>query len=315
MLERAAQAQEAAPLEQLAALGVAGDLARDLGLLLVGHRRRVELVAERPEHRHGGPGEQRRDAAGLVVRHGRDVRGHRRQREGQRRAPLDRQPLRPRRCRRSSTPAARRRGARRRTARRRWRTTRTGCPGSARQPPVQLVHAEDVAVEELALAVGRDRRRPRLGDVAVHVPLDVVDRRAREHRRSARPRCGRRPRAAAKSSTSCCAALRPRAARDADRPVGMGAEQVAVRVDHLGLDPQAELEPQAVDVPDQRLDPAGQLAPVDDPVAERRVVSLSRRPNQPSSRTNSSTPRALARRRDRRRSGRGRSRSRSPPSC
>ncbi len=51
-------------------------------------------------------------------------------------------------------------------------------------------------MEELALAVGGHRGGPRLGDEAVHVPLDVVDRGAREDRDRARPRCGRRPRAA-----------------------------------------------------------------------------------------------------------------------
>ena len=129
-------------------------------------------------------------------------------------------------------------------------------------------------MEELALAVGRDRRRPGLGDVAVHVPLDVVDRRAREHRRQ-RVRDVVHDLGPRVVEHQLLPALRPPAAGDADRPVGVGAEQVAVRVDHLGLDPDAELQPQALDVPDQRLDPARQLAPVDDPVAERRVVVVA----------------------------------------
>src|SRR5207248_10845020 len=45
---------------------------------------------------------------------------------------------------------------------------------------IQVVDAQDVAVEELALVVGRERRTERLGDVAVHVPLDVRDRGACE---------------------------------------------------------------------------------------------------------------------------------------
>ena len=58
---------------------------------------------------------------------------------------------------------------------------------------VQLVQAEDVAVAELALAVRRERRAPRLGHPAVHVPLHVGDGRAREDRRPGPARGGRRP--------------------------------------------------------------------------------------------------------------------------
>ena len=142
------------------------------------------------------------------------------------------------------------------------------------QAPVQVVHAEDVAVEELALPVGRDRGGPRLGDEPVHVPLDVVDRRAREHR----DQCvgdvidDLGP---AEVEHELLAALRPFAPGDADRPLGVGTEQVAVRVDHLGLDPHAEVEAERMDVAGERLEAVRELAPVDDPVAQRRVVLVA----------------------------------------
>ena len=55
----------------------------------------------------------------------------------------------------------------------------------------------------------------------------------------------------------------------------MGPEQVAVRADHLGLDPEAEGEPEVGDVAGDPVEPVGQLAPVDDPVAERAVVRVA----------------------------------------
>ena len=45
--------------------------------------------------------------------------------------------------------------------------------------------------------------------------------------------------------------------------------------DHLRLDPQAEAEPERGDPPGEAVEPVGQLAPVDDPVAERAVVGIA----------------------------------------
>jgi hypothetical protein len=48
-----------------------------------------------------------------------------------------------------------------------------------REAIVELVDAEHIAVEELALTLRREREAVRLRDVAVHVPFDVGDGSAR----------------------------------------------------------------------------------------------------------------------------------------
>ena len=61
-------------------------------------------------------------------------------------------------------------------------------------------------------------------------------------------------------------------ARCLQHPVGMFAVQVAVGADHLGLDPQAELQPEPAYVVDQRGEPVGVDVGRHPPVAERRGV-------------------------------------------
>ena len=140
-----------------------------------------------------------------------------------------------------------------------------------RQAPVQLVHAEDVAVEELALPVGRQREAVRLGDGPVHVPLDVRDRRAREDLGRGRRRGGRRPPARPMSRTSCWRlSVRGRPGMPIAQS-GWAAEQLAVRADHLGLDPDPEAEP-------ERRDPLARRP------RARRAACAGRRPSRPASR-------------------------------
>ena len=57
-------------------------------------------------------------------------------------------------------------------------------------------------------------------------------------------------------------------ARHREDPVGVGPEQVRVGVDHLRLDPEAELHPPVPDVADQRAEPVRPDRLVDVPVAE-----------------------------------------------
>ena len=72
------------------------------------------------------------------------------------------------------------------------------------------------------------------------------------------------------------AALRPRPARDPDRPVRVRLEQQAATADHLGLDPQPECQAERLDRPGEAVDAAGELAPIDDPVAERESFGVAR---------------------------------------
>jgi hypothetical protein len=65
------------------------------------------------------------------------------------------------------------------------------------------------------------------------------------------------------------------ARRKVDRPVRVRAVEVAVRVDHLRLQPEAEIHAQRVDPLDQRLDAVGEFAGVGPPVAQARVVDVA----------------------------------------
>src|SRR4051794_27436881 len=65
------------------------------------------------------------------------------------------------------------------------------------------------------------------------------------------------------------------AARDADGPVRVRLVQLAALADHLGLDPQTESDPERLDLRRNTVEAAGQLPPVDEPVAERRVVRIA----------------------------------------
>ena len=52
-----------------------------------------------------------------------------------------------------------------------------------RQPLIEIVQSENIAVEHLALPCGRQRVRPALRNAAVHIPFHVGDLAARENRR------------------------------------------------------------------------------------------------------------------------------------
>lgn len=69
--------------------------------------------------------------------------------------------------------------------------------------------------------------------------------------------------------------LAARPARNVQRPVGVRAVQVAVGRDHLRLEPDAELHTVFVYVFVDRFEAAGQLPPIDRPVAQRAVVRVA----------------------------------------
>ena len=58
----------------------------------------------------------------------------------------------------------------------------------------------------------------------------------------------------------------------AEHPLGVGAHDVGVEVDHLGLEPQAELHAEALDVVDEGAEPLGPDVGGDLPVAQAAVV-------------------------------------------
>ncbi len=221
------------------------------------------------------------------------MRPHRAQRVDQRGAPLDAQPL--HRVGVVARPGLRREGehagiepAATARARLEQHVRETGG-----QAPVQVVDAEDVAVEELALAVGRQPEPVRLGDVAVHVPLDVRDRGALEDLGRARGRGGPRP-----PGGPCRAPAAGGSPSAADRgcrwpnPDARGTDRFrAETISGSIQSPKSSPSPVIRAATPSR--PSGSLrrSTIQSP---SEVVSSSRAPNQPSSSTNSSTPSSRA---------------------
>ena len=62
---------------------------------------------------------------------------------------------------------------------------------------------------------------------------------------------------------------------EVDHPIRVGAVQLAVRVDHLRLDPQPKVHPQRVDLLDQRLQTVWEFLLIRPPVAQPGVVILA----------------------------------------
>ena len=134
-------------------------------------------------------------------------------------------------------------------------------------------------MEELALPVGRQRRRERLGDVAVHVPLDVGDRRAAEDLGQDRRSGGRRPpggpcRARAAGGSRCAAGR--------GSPIAQSGCASNSRLRWLTISGSIH---RPKPIPSSLIRratpsrPSGQLAAIDEPVAERgRVVVAGAEP-------------------------------------
>ena len=143
-----------------------------------------------------------------------------------------------------------------------------------RQRLQQAVDAQHTAVGGFALALGRQRAAVHVAEVAVHIPLDVGDvvvlqkvgHPAQDKIDDFGPGQVQRQLAAAGGGA---------AAGQRQRPVGVGAVEVGILADHLGLDPDAEPHAQRVHAVDQRVQPAGQLGGVDLPVAQAAVVVVA----------------------------------------
>ena len=240
---------------------------------------------------------------------------HRAQRVDQRGPPLDRAGARPHRCRRWSRPAARTRACPGRTGRHRRRTTRTGRRGRPRS-------AGRTGRRRRGCSDGRTRPGGRAagptlyGSVMVrfmsHLMYEIgaldrtSDRTPKRWSTISGPR---------HVEDELLAALGPRPAGDADGPVRVRLEQPAPLADHLGLDPQAELDARAPrpcagePIEAVRAACAGRRTSRRATSRPRRAGRTSRhrgrtarrRGRAPTSRSRAASPR--------------RSRSRSPPSC
>ena len=142
------------------------------------------------------------------------------------------------------------------------------------QALLQLVHAQHIAVVHLALAGGGQRRAVHVGQRAVHIPLDIGDRAGIQQRRQLPPDA--LAHIGAGEIERILVAQRQRfAPRDLQRPVRVGAVEVAVRVDGFRLHPEAERKAKVVDLAAQTVDPLGQLGRVGHPVAQAACVVVA----------------------------------------
>src|SRR6187402_3729310 len=71
-------------------------------------------------------------------------------------------------------------------------------------------------------------------------------------------------------------ALAALASREVQHPIRMRAVEIAVRIDHLRLHPQAEAHPEPVHLVDERLQSVWELVTIDYPVTKPGTVAVAR---------------------------------------
>ena len=115
---------------------------------------------------------------------------------------------------------------------------------------------------------------PRRGEITVVVPLQIGDRQ-RIQQRADLPEQVVHHLVPREIQDKLIARRRPRAALQMQTPVGMGPIEVAVRIDHLRLDPQAKPHALADHVLSQRRKTFRVLGEVRRPVPQPRPVVMS----------------------------------------
>ena len=160
----------------------------------------------------------------------------------------------------------------------RIKASAAGCTGlkqdmreAGGQAVIQLVYAQNIAMEQLALTVSRQGIGKGFGNAAVHIPLDVgnlcfgqdlchhvID--------------GIHNLLAGEIQDKLVAAMGSPAVRRTDAPVRMGTEQVGILVDHFRLKPQTKLHAQPVNAFCQTGDAVCQTFRVCYPVAQTGKV-------------------------------------------
>ena len=235
----------------------------------------IQLIAEGAEIGHIRSGLNGSVSAGLMVRRGRNVAAHGADRIDEGSAVLNLQPLvgirivaRPglgRIVQHAGVKASAAAGAGFKQNVREFRN----------QHFIQPVNAQNVAMEDFPLPVRRECGGIAFRNAAVHIPLHIIDlgfvQDLRQHLidivhyfRSC------------KIQHALISLLRLAAARGAQNPVRMFTEQVRIGVDHLRLDPQAELHSESVHLLGQALDAVGKNVAGGNPIAETCMVAAAR---------------------------------------
>mmetsp|Transcript_4729 Transcript_4729/g.17165 ORF Transcript_4729/g.17165 Transcript_4729/m.17165 type:complete len:218 (-) Transcript_4729:1549-2202(-) len=140
-----------------------------------------------------------------------------------------------------------------------------------------LVHSDHVPVKDFPLLVRGPRVAVDLRQVAVHVPLHVLDVGARQELSQLADDIRAHILAREVKDelvATLTAALPPVLVQS---PRGMLLVELALHVHHLRLHPDAELEPEGVDVLDKGRQSSGELPPILEPVPQggRGVFSLA----------------------------------------
>ena len=141
---------------------------------------------------------------------------------------------------------------------------------SCGQPLVEVVHTQDIPVEQFPLAVRRQGGGERLRDAAVHVPLDVRDLRLRENFCHHAIDMVHHLRAGEVQHVLVPSGGGP-ASRRLDDPIRVGAVEVRVLVRHFRLKPQAEPQAQPLHPLCQPGDAAGETVWIGCPVPQARA--------------------------------------------
>src|SRR5665213_2114113 len=133
--------------------------------------------------------------------------------------------------------------------------------------------ADEVDVD-FFLVFRSDRGPARLGPVAVVVPFEkrnvVLIEKLIEEAVDVGAHVG-----AGKIEHQLIAPFGARTAGEVQYPIGMLAVKIAVGVDHLRLNPQAEIHAERVNFVDERLKTVGKLLRIDVPIAEAGVIVLA----------------------------------------
>ena len=239
--KRREQAVETAELHRRADLLVERDVAADLCLLRLAHARDVHLVAVAAHHRGEGARLHRRYAANLMVRRHGDMGTHRDGREDHARATLDGESA-------DGICVIARPGLR--------HVVQDACIEAAaaaraaleqdvrmrlRDALENVVEAEHEARAHLTLAFWRQFSREGIRQMAVEVPLDVVNRRGVENLADSVDEVVAHI-GAREVEHELMAAEAHRIRRRPEHPVRMRAVEVRVDRHHLRFKPETELE-------------------------------------------------------------------------
>ena len=270
---RIIQAIIVAARNQIAMTLEADDLLPDFILLLIRQFVGIQFVAKRAIHRNDRARPQRNAPARLVIRAGRNMCANGRNRIAEGRSVLNGQALHGVRIIRA--PDLREIGhhARIKAAAAAGASFKEHIRESCGDTLKQRIQAQHIAMEHLALTLRRAGMAVNIGDIAVHIPLDVINGMIRQQARQALGQIVDHFQSG-QIQHQLVAAHRRFAARQRKGPIRMRAIEIRVLIDHLRLNPNAKAHIHRMHAGNQIIERSAQLFLVHHPVTKARVVIL-----------------------------------------